>query len=180
MTALTQHFEFVHGQTPARRLIAPAVLAGLLGGLVLAMGMMIVMGTAGMGFWSPLNLGMPAFVFRIAPPLAMLPLLVTAMGISLPPSMMSQLGAAVQSGHVSSAMASKFGALLLSMHVPAARVHVMGLIMSGHATNSTVTNLLASMNPTARNAVMRAMPLNATPDSPAASLPATATARVVP
>ena len=132
-----------------------------MGGMALALTMMIVMGLSHMGFASAINIGMPAFVFTITPPLAMLPSLMAGMGISLPASAMSQLSAAVHSGHISSAMAQHFGTMLSSMHVPMAKIQLMGLIMTGHATNATVTSLMTGMTPSARAAVMSAMPLNA-------------------
>jgi hypothetical protein len=57
-------------------------------------------------------------------------------------------------------MAHQLGAMLISMHPPAAKVQMMGLVMTGHATNSTVANLTSSMS-AARNAVMSAMPVSA-------------------
>lgn len=148
-------------KTFAKSLAGPAVLAGLLGGLLMITVMILVMGTSGMGYASPLNLGMPAFVFTIAPPASMFPSLLAAMGITLPASVMAQVGPALTSGHVSPAMVHKLGAMLTSMHVPAAKVQMMGLLMTGHATNSTVAALMSSMTPTARNAVMAAMPVSA-------------------
>jgi uncharacterized membrane protein YkvA (DUF1232 family) len=114
-----------------------------------------------MGFASAINIGMPAFVFTITPPLQMLPSLMAGMGINLPSSVMAQLSTAIHSGHISSAMAQHFGAMLSSMHIPTMKVQMMGLIMTGHATNSTVSSLMAQMSPSARAAVMSAMPLNA-------------------
>jgi len=145
----------------ARSLAAPAVAVGLLGGLLMIVVMILVMGSSGMGYASPLNLGMPAFVFTITPPASMMPSLLTAMGITLPASVMAQVGPALQSGHVSPAMAHQLGAMLLSMHVPAQRVQMIGLLMTGHATNSTVASLMSSMTPAARHAVMSAMPVSA-------------------
>ena len=129
--------------------------------MFLALTMMIVMGASGMGFASAINLGMPAFVYTITPPLQMLPSLMAGMGISLPSTAMSQLSAAIHSGHISAAMAKQFGGMLLSMHVPMAKVQMMGLIMTGHATNATVTTLMSQMTPAARASVMATMPLNA-------------------
>jgi hypothetical protein len=143
-----------------KRIVAPAIGAGLFGGALLAMMMMIVMGAMGMGFWSPLNLGIPAFSYTITPSLSMLPSLVSAMGIKLPSSVMAQLAMAIKGGRISTAMANQLGATLMSMHVPAAKVHMMGLLMTGHATNSTVASLMNSMSPSARNAIMSAMPLS--------------------
>jgi len=58
----------------------------LLGGLAMIVVMILVMGAAGMGYATPLNLGMAAFVFTITPPTSMLPTLMGLMGIHLPPS----------------------------------------------------------------------------------------------
>ena len=147
--------------TVAKRLAVPAVGAGVLGGLVLIATMTIVMGAAGMGYASPLNLGMPAFVYTIAPPVHMLPQLIAAMGINLPPTAMSQLAPAIQSGHISAPMAHQLGAMLLGMHVPAAQVQMMGQLMTGHASNATVATLLGHLSPAARNSIMAAMPVSA-------------------
>ncbi len=145
----------------ARRLAGPGAVAGMVGGMFLALTMMIVMGFAGMGFASAINLGMPAFVATITPPLQMLPSFMAGMGISLPSSAMAQLAGVIHTGHISMAMAQKFGAMLSSVHVPSGKIEMMALIMTGHATNSTVTTLMSEMTPTSRAAAMAAMPLNA-------------------
>jgi len=145
----------------ARRLFGPALLAGLLGGLAMIVVMILVMGAAGMGYATPLNIGMSAFVLTVTPPMSMLPTLIGLMGIHLPPSAAGALMAAVRSGHVSPAMMHKLGAMLMGMHVPAAAVSQMGALMSGKATNSTVASLMSTMSPSARAAVMSAMPVSA-------------------
>ena len=145
----------------ARRLFGPALLAGLLGGLAMIVVMILVMGAAGMGYATPLNIGMAAFVLTVTPPMSMLPTLIGLMGIHLPPSAAGVLMAAVRSGHVSPAMMHKLGAMLMGMHVPAAAVSQMGALMSGKATNSTVASLMSTMSPSARAAVMSAMPVSA-------------------
>lgn len=137
------------------------VIAGLLGGAVMIGLMIIVMGTSGSGYVSPLNLGIPAFVKTITPPASMLPKLMSLMGIQLPGAAMAKLGPAITSGHVSPAMAHQLGGMLLAMHVPAAKVQMMGVLMTGHASNSVMANLLSGMTPAARNAVMSAMPVSA-------------------
>ncbi len=142
------------------RLITPGILAGLLGGIVLAMIMMIVMGASGMGFASPLNLGMGSFLFTVVPPLVMFPSLMAAMGIALPASVASQLMTAIQSGHIPPAMASQLGSMLTAMHVPQAKLQLIAQMMSGHATNSTVASLMNQMSPAARASVMSAMPIS--------------------
>ena len=123
--------------------------------------MILVMGASGSGYASPLNLGIPAFVKTITPPTRMLPTLMGLMGVHLPPPVMAQLGPAVARGHVSPAMIHHLGAMLMAMHVPTAKVQMMGVLMSGHASNTTMANLLAGMNPSARSAAMNAMPVSA-------------------
>lgn len=145
----------------ARRMFGPPLLAGLAGGLAMTVVMILVMGAAGMGYATPLNLGMAAFVLTITPPMSMLLSLMGMMGIHLPPTAMGQLTAALHSGHISPAMMKSLGSMLMSMHVPAATVSQMGLLMSGKATNSTMASLMSSMNPQARAAVMNAMPVSA-------------------
>lgn len=146
----------------AKRLFFPAVGAGLAGGLLLMVVMILVMGTSGMGYAIPLNLGIPAFVYTISPPPAMLPGLIGATGISLPPSVMSQIGPMLKSGHyLSPAMAHQMGGMLMGMHVPTQKVQMMGALMTGHATNSTVATLMAQMLRQARHTVMASMPVSA-------------------
>jgi hypothetical protein len=145
----------------ARRLLGPGLLAGLLGGLAMIVVMILVMGAAGMGYATPLNLGMAAFVFTITPPMSMLPTLMGLMGIHLPPSAAAPLMAAVRGGHISPMMMHQLGAMLMGMHVPAATVNQVGLLMSGKATNSTTASLMSVMSPSARAMVMNAMPVSA-------------------
>ena len=144
-----------------RRLALPAVGAGLLGGLFMIVVMILVMGASGMGYASPLNLGMASFVYTITPPLAMFPTLMTMMGITLPAPVMSQLAGAIHSGHIPAAMVAKLGPMLVSMHVPSAKVQMIGQLMTAHATNATVATLMSQLPPSARNAVMAAMPVSA-------------------
>lgn len=127
----------------ATKLLMPGALTGMVGGMFLALTMMIVMGATGIGFASAINLGMPTSVATITPPLRMLPFLMSNMGISLPSSATARLAAAIHSGHISMTMAQQFGVMLNSMHVPLAKVQMMGLIMTGHASNATVTTLMS-------------------------------------
>jgi hypothetical protein len=145
----------------ARRLFGPAVLAGLLGGLAMIVVMILVMGAAGMGYATPLNVGMAAFVFTITPPVSMLPRLMALMGVHLPASAAGTLMSAVHGGHISPMMMHKLGGMLMSMHVPMATINQMGLLMSGHASNSTTASLMSTMSPSARAMVMKAMPVSA-------------------
>ncbi len=144
----------------AKRVGVGGVIVGLLGGAAMIGLMILVMGTSGSGYASPLNLGIPAFVKTITPPASMLPNLIGLMGIHLPAAAMAQLGPAISSGHIPPAMAHQLGAMLLGMHVPPATVHTIGVLMSGHASNSTMANLLSGMSPSARSAVMSAMPVS--------------------
>src|SRR6516165_10160356 len=100
----------------ARRLLGPAVLAGLLGGLAMIVVMILVMGAAGMGYATPLNLGMAAFMFTITPPASMLPSLIGMMGIHLPPAATAKVTMALHSGHMSPAMMHQLGTMLMGRH----------------------------------------------------------------
>ena len=106
----------------ARQLAGAGMLAGLLGGLAMIVVMILVMGTAGMGYATPLNVGMASFAFTIAPPASMLPALMPMMGIHLPASVAPQVMAAAVSGHVSPALMSHLQSMLMDMHLPAATV----------------------------------------------------------
>jgi hypothetical protein len=145
----------------ARRLSGPAVLAGLLGGLAMIVVMILVMGAAGMGYATPLNLGMAAFAFTITPPTSMLPSLIGMMGIHLTPSAMAKLAMALHSGHMSPAVMKSFGSVLMGMHVPMTTINQMGLLMTGKASNATTASLMSTMSPSARAMVMSAMPVSA-------------------
>ena len=145
----------------ARQLAEAGALAGLLGGLAMIVVMILVMGAAGMGYATPLNVGMASFVFTIAPPASMLPTLMPLMGIHLPASVAPQVMAAAASGHVSPALMSQLQAMLMGMHLPAATVTQIGALMSGHATNAQVAGLISMLSPSPRAMVMSAMPVSA-------------------
>ena len=144
-----------------RRVAAGGMLAGAVGGLVMIVLMILVMGGSGSGYWSPLNLGIPAFAATITPPLSMLSNMMAAMGVHLPSATMAQLGPAIAAGHIPHSMLPQLSAMLMKMHLPAAQVSAMGALMSGHASNSDVTSLLASLPPGIRGSVMAAMPVSA-------------------
>ena len=145
----------------ARQLAEAGALAGLLGGLAMIVVMILVMGAAGMGYATPLNVGMASFVFTIAPPASMLPTLMPLMGVHLPASVAPQVMAAAASGHVSPALMSQLQAMLMGMHLPAATVTQIGALMSGHATNAQVAGLISMLSPSPRAMVMSAMPVSA-------------------
>ena len=145
----------------ARRVGMGGVMAGLVGGVAMIGLMIIVMGAQGSGYASPLNLGIPAFVKTITPPVSMLPALMGMMGIHLSSSAMTQVGPAFASGHLSPMVMHKLSTMLMSMHVPAAKLQVMSALMSGHATNTMMANFLSGLSPAARSAVMSAMPVSA-------------------
>lgn len=140
-----------------RRVGMAGALAGLVAGALMIGLMIVVMGAQGSGYATPLNLGIPAFAKTITPPLSTLPTMMVAMGIHLP--VMAQLKPALMSGHIPPAMMHQLGATLMSMHMPAGKVAQIGALMSGHASNSTVTDLLSAMTPAARHEVMAAMPV---------------------
>jgi hypothetical protein len=145
----------------ARQLAGAGVLAGLAGGLAMIVVMILVMGASGMGYATPLNVGMASFAFTIAPPVSMLPALMPMMGIHLPASVAPQVMAAAASGHVSPALMSQLQAMLMGMHLPAATVTQIGALMSGHATNAQVAGLMSMLSPSARATVMSGMPVSA-------------------
>ena len=162
-TVMRRHIPGMAGQTGsmARQLAGAAALAGLLGGLAMIVVMILVMGAAGMGYATPLNVGMASFAFTIAPPASMLPTLMPLMGIHLPASVASQVMAAAGSGHFSSALMSQLQAMLTGMRLPAATVTQLGALMSGHATNAQVAGLMSMLSPSSRAMVMSAMPVSA-------------------
>ncbi len=149
------------GGSMARRLAGAGVLAGLAGGLAMIVVMILVMGAAGMGYATPLNVGMASFVFTVAPPVSMLPMLMPLMGIHLPASVAPQVMAATASGHLSPSLMSRLQSMLMGMHLPAATVTQIGALMSGHATNAQVAGLMSMLSPSARATVMSAMPVSA-------------------
>jgi uncharacterized membrane protein len=51
--------------------------------------------------------------------------------------------------------------MLSAMHIPARKVQMIGALMTGHATNSTVATLMAHMSPPARHTIMASMPVSA-------------------
>ncbi|MGC8488211.1 MAG: hypothetical protein ACP5QO_08325 [Clostridia bacterium] len=143
----------------ALRLAGAGIAGGLLGGVAMIGVMILSMGASGMGYATPLNLGMASFVFTVAPPKSMLPMLMGLMGIHVPAAMMPQVMAMLRSPHLSPAMMQQLTALLASMHVPSATAHTMGLLITGRATNGTVATLLSQMSPAAQGTVMRSMPV---------------------
>ncbi|HET9970553.1 MAG TPA: hypothetical protein VFQ68_20120 [Streptosporangiaceae bacterium] len=145
----------------ARQLAGAGVLAGLLGGLAMIAVMILVMGAAGMGYATPLNVGMASFAFTIAPPASMLPTLMPLMGVHLPASVAPQVMAAAGSGHISPALMSRLQAMLMGMHLPAATVTQVGALMNGHAINAQVASLMSMLSPSSQAMVMSAMPVSA-------------------
>ena len=121
--------------------------------------MIVVMGASGAGYATPLNLGMAAFVFTITPPMAMLPTLMSLMGLRLPPSAMGMLSTVSHGGHLTPAMMSQLQGLLMGMHLPNATVGAMGALMTGTASNGTVVTLMQQMSPSAQTMVMGQMPV---------------------
>ncbi len=156
MSTVTSTVQAGDARRLTRSLLVPAVGAGLLGGAAFLAVMMAVMGADGMGYASPVSLGLPAFVYTIRPPASMFPQLMGAMGIHLPASMMG----AIANGSMSPAMMQqKLGPMLMSMHLPASTVSAMGQLMSGHATNAQLAGLMQQMTPSARASVMQHMPV---------------------
>lgn len=130
-----------------RRVGIGGMVAGLVGGAAMIGLMIVVMGAQGSGYATPLNLGIPAFAKTITPPVAMLPMMMGLMGVHLPASAMAKIGPAFASGHLSAATMKMLSGTLMSMHIPAAKLSMMSALMTGHATNSMMANLLAGMPP---------------------------------
>ncbi|MGC8489921.1 MAG: hypothetical protein ACP5QO_17105, partial [Clostridia bacterium] len=143
----------------ALRLAGAGLAGGLLGGVAMIGLMILTMGASGMGYATPLNLGMASFVFTVTPPKSLLPTLMGLMGIHVPAAMMPQVMAMLRSAHLSPAMMQHLSALLAGMHVPTATAQNMGLLITGRATNGTVATLLSHMSPAAQGMVMRSMPV---------------------
>lgn len=143
----------------ATRVGVGGALAGLLGGAAMIGLMIVVMGSEGSGYATPLNLGIPAFAKTIAPPLTMLPTMMVAMGIHLPADVVAQLKPALESGQIPPATMHQLGEMLTAMHLPAAKVQQIAALMGGHPSNSTVTDLMSGLSPAARHQVMHAMPV---------------------
>ncbi len=146
-------------RTSVASVVGVGVGGGLAGGLLMIGLMTLVMGASGAGWATPLNLGMAAFVFTITPPMAMLPSLMSMMGLHLPPSAMAMIAPLAKGGHLAPAMMAKLQAMLMGMHLPGATVAAMGALLSGRATNGDVVTLMHSMTPSAQAAVMAGMPV---------------------
>jgi hypothetical protein len=73
--------------------------------------------------------------------------------------MMAQPKPVLISGHIRPAMMHQLAATLMSMRMPAGKIAQISALMSGHASNSTVTDLLAAMTAAAQHDVMAAMPV---------------------
>lgn len=67
MSTLALQTESTDSATLARRLAGPAVMVGLLGGLLMIVVVVMVMSAAGINHASPANLGMPMFAYMITP-----------------------------------------------------------------------------------------------------------------
>ena len=67
------------GGGSAGRLVGVGALGGLLGGMAMALFMMIWMAATGAGFWTPLNVGMASLSYRIVPPASVMPMLAKMM-----------------------------------------------------------------------------------------------------
>ncbi len=71
--------------------IGNGLIGGAIGGMAMAMFLMIYMAAAGMGFYSPLNIGLGSLFYTVTPPKSMLSMLTNAMGNHASPAMMAQM-----------------------------------------------------------------------------------------
>lgn len=117
----------------ARRLAWPAIGAGLLGGLLLAVLMVLYVGSQGLGYASPFNVSVAAWVFPIRPPAAMLPALAKVMGpvAAGHPALLHAM-MALKTGHATNAaVATLMGHMPLSVRamvlsqMPVSAAHVV-------------------------------------------------------
>jgi len=144
---MTAHSESFARETCARLmpmgkpLAAAAIIGGILGGLAMITIMILDMGIAGMGYASPLNIGMAAFVYTITPPMSMLPMLMTTMGGHATPAMMAAMQA-LQSGHASN---STVASLMSSMDTTTRNSVMVNMpVTTSHVVAGTVLHFAFS------------------------------------
>lgn len=108
--------EPAHFAALVRRLIGPAVGGGLLGGLFLAVLMVLYAGSAGLGYATPFNVSVAAWFYPIRPPMAMLPTLAKVMGPMAKghPALLKDM-MALKTGHATNATVAT-----LMSHMPSA------------------------------------------------------------
>lgn len=113
-----------------------AVVGGLLGGLAMILINILYMGASGMGYATPLNVGMAAFTYTITPPMSMVPMLMDAMKGHATPGMMASMQA-LQSGHATN---STVASLMSSM--PASLRDTVMVNMPVHTDHVVVGSIL--------------------------------------
>jgi hypothetical protein len=99
------------------RLAAAAAGGGLLGGLAMIVLLILYMGTAGMGYATPFNVALAAWVFPVRPPAAMMPALMKALApvAATHPAVLHAM-MALKSGHATNATVAT-----LMSHLPPAQ-----------------------------------------------------------
>jgi hypothetical protein len=81
------------------RLVGMGAIGGLVGGMAMAVFMMIWMAATGAGFWTPLSVGMASLSYRITPPASVMPMLAKMMPAH-PSASVMQAAMAMQTGHL--------------------------------------------------------------------------------
>lgn len=81
------------------RLVGVGAVGGLVGGMAMALFMMIWMAATGAGFWTPLSVGMASLSYRITPPASVMPMLAKMMPAH-PGASVMQAAMAMRSGHL--------------------------------------------------------------------------------
>jgi hypothetical protein len=74
------------------------LVAGAIGGMFMGLFMMAYTFFAGMGFFTPLNIGISSIFYTVSPPQSMIPMLTKEMGHNATPQMMSQI-MTIKAGH---------------------------------------------------------------------------------
>ncbi len=86
-------------EASAGRLVGVGAIGGLVGGMAMALFMMIWMAATGAGFWTPLSVGMASLSYGITPPPSVMPMLAKLMPAH-PSASVMQAAMAMHTGHL--------------------------------------------------------------------------------
>ena len=126
----------------AGRLVGVGALGGLVGGMAMALFMMIWMAATGAGFWTPLNVGMASLSYRITPPVSVMPMLAKMMPAH-PSASVMQAAMAMRSGHLTNPQTAT---LMKAMPVSARNMVMSAMpVQAGHLLAGMVFHLGFSM-----------------------------------
>ena len=126
----------------AGRLVGVGALGGLVGGMAMALFMMIWMAATGAGFWTPLNVGMASLSYRIVPPASVMPMLAKMMPAH-PSASVMQAAMAARSGHLTN---PQMATLMKAMPASGRNMVMSAMpVQSGHLLAGTVFHLAFSV-----------------------------------